>query len=339
MKALVRDRYGTPDVLRWEEVETPVPAGDEILVRVDAASLNAADLDYLYGRPAPLRLVTGLRSPRQRRIGVDVAGTVVAVGELGTRFRIGDRVFADLFSHGMGSFAEFVHAREKAFLPVPASLPIDDAATLPHAAILAIQGVRAGRPVRDGERILLNGASGNVGPFAIQIAKAYGMHVTGVSSGPKMDFVRSVGADDVLDYRHDDFTRLGRRWDRILDVSASRSLFRVREALAPDGVYTWVGGTSATLAQALLFGVATAAAGGRRIGFTFGWKPFHPPDIMALVELYESGALRPVIDRRFPMSDAVDAIRYVDDGHARGKVVLTGADASEAASAPPSAHP
>ena len=323
MKALVHDRYGPPgDVLRWEELDTPVPTGDEVLVRVDAASLNAADLDYLYGRPAPLRAVTGIRGPRQRRLGVDVAGTIEAVGESVTRFRIGDRVFADLFSSGMGSFADYVCAREKAFLAMPATMPAEDAATFPHAAVLALQGVRAGRPPRAGERLLINGASGNVGPFAIQIAKSLGMHVTGVSSTGKMDFVRSVGADEVLDYTRDDYTRLDRRWDRIVDVAARRSLFRVRRSLAANGVYTWIGGTSATLAQALLFGVATGVAGGRRIGFTFGWKPFNPPDVATLLSMYESGALRPVIDRRMPLDQAIEALRYMDDGHARGKVVL-----------------
>ena len=324
MKALVHDRYGPPgDVLRWEELDTPVPTGDEVLVRVDAASLNAADLDYLYGRPAPLRAVTGIRAPRERRLGVDVAGTIEAVGESVTRLRIGDRVFADLFSSGMGSFADYVCAPEKAFLAIPATMPAEDAATLPHAAVLALQGVRAGRPPRAGERLLINGASGNVGPFAIQIAKSLGMHVTGVSSTAKMDFVRSIGADEVLDYTRDDYTRLDRRWDRIVDVAAHRSLFRVRGSLTPDGVYTWIGGTSATLAQALLFGVATGVAGGRRIGFTFGWKPFNPPDVATLLSMYESGAVRPVIDRRMPLDLAIEALRYMDDGHARGKVVLT----------------
>jgi NADPH:quinone reductase-like Zn-dependent oxidoreductase len=223
----------------------------------------------------------------------------------------------------MGSFAEYVCAPERAFLPVPPSLPLADAATLSHAGVLALQGVRAGRPVRAGERILLNGASGNVGPFAIQIAKAVGMHVTGVASPAKLDFVRSIGADDVLDYTTTDYTRLGRRWDRILDVSARRSLFAVRRALSPDGVYTWMGGTTGTLLQGLLFGAVTAMAGGRRMGLTFNWKPFHPPDVGELIALYEAGTVRPIIDRRFPLTGAIEALRYLDEGRHRGKVVLT----------------
>jgi NADPH:quinone reductase-like Zn-dependent oxidoreductase len=323
MKALLRDRYGSPDVLRFEEVDKPAPTGDEVLVRVEAVSLNAADLDFLHGRPGILRLVSGLRRPRNPRIGVDVAGRVEAVGDAVTHFRIGDEVFSDLFSHGMGSLAEYVCAPERAFITKPASMTMEEAATFPHAAILALQAVRAGRPARTGERILINGASGNVGPFAIQIATSLGMEVTGVCSAAKMDFVRSIGADEVIDYNAESFSRSGRRWDRIVDVSGRRSMFEVRRALTADGVYTWVGGTTSTMLQALLVGSAMRIGSRRRVGFTFGWKPFHPPDVTALIELFESGAVKPVIDRRFPLEEAIDAIRYMDGGHHRGKVVIT----------------
>jgi NADPH:quinone reductase-like Zn-dependent oxidoreductase len=228
-----------------------------------------------------------------------------------------------MFSFGMGSFAEYVCAPEKAFLTVPPAMPLEEAATLPHAAVLAIQATRAGRPPRDGERMLMNGASGNVGPFAIQIAKSFQMHVTGVCSTAKMEFVRSIGADDVLDYAATDFARLDRRWDRIVDVSARRSLFRVRDALTHDGVYTWVGGTTSTLASALLLGSLMSIAGPQKLGFTFAWKPFHAPDVATLLEMYEAGTVRPVVDRTFPLDQAIDAIRYMDEGRARGKVVLT----------------
>jgi NADPH:quinone reductase-like Zn-dependent oxidoreductase len=324
MKALVRDRYGPPaEVLRFEELDTPVPTGDQVLVRVTAASLNAADLDFLHGRPTPARVAYGLRGPRNRRLGVDVAGTVQAVGEEVTRFRPGDEVFADMYSYGMGSFAEYVCASEKAFLEKPGTMTFEEAATFPHAAILALQGLRAGRPPRAGERMLMNGASGNVGPFAVQIAKALGMHVTGVASTAKVDFVRSIGADDVIDYTEESFPDTGRAWDRILDVSATRSMFEVRRALSPDGVYTWLGGTTGSFAQALLFGAATSFGGRQRLGFTFAWRPFHPPDVATLVRSFEDGAVKPVIDRRFPLDQAIEALRYMDDGHARGKVVLT----------------
>jgi NADPH:quinone reductase-like Zn-dependent oxidoreductase len=202
-------------------------------------------------------------------------------------------------------------------------MTLEDASTLPHAGTLALQGIHAGRPVREGERILLNGASGNVGPFAIQIAKSLGMHVTGVASTAKLDFVRSIGADEVIDYTRDDYTRLGRRWDRILDVSARRSLFATRDALARNGTYTWMGGTTATLVQAVLLGPATSLAGGRRMGLTFNWKPFHAPDVATLVELYESGAVRPIVDRTFTLDEATDALRYLDEGRHRGKVIVT----------------
>jgi NADPH:quinone reductase-like Zn-dependent oxidoreductase len=323
MKALIRDRYGSPEVLRWEEIETPTPTGEQVLVGVVAASLNAADLDYLHGRPGVLRVVSGMRAPRNRRIGVDVAGRVEAVGESVTGLRIGDAVFSDLFNHGMGAFAEYVCAPDKAFLAVPPTMPMEDAATFPHAAVLALQATRAGRATREGERMLMNGASGNVGPFAIQIAKSYGMHVTGVCRTSKMDFVRSIGADDVLDYTAVDFARTGQTWDRIVDVAARHSLSRVRGALTTDGVYTWVGGTTGTLASALVFGSLMSLTGRKKLGFTFAWKPFHRPDVEALLDMYAAGRVRPVVERTMPLAEAIDAIRYMDDGKARGKIVLT----------------
>lgn len=323
MQALVRDQYGPPDVLRFEEIDVPVPVEDQVLVRVQASSLNAADLDYLYGRPAPLRMVAGVRRPRNRRLGVDVAGRVEAIGPAVTRLRPGDEVFADLFSYGAGSLAEYVCASEKAFLGRPASMSPEQAACFPHAGILALQGVTAGHAPRAGERFLMNGASGNVGPFAIQIAKSLGMHVTGVSSTAKMDFVRSIGADEVIDYSTESFTAAGLRWDRILDVAATRSPFAMRRVLARNGVYTWVGGSTGTLAQSLLLGAATRLVGRQRIGFTFSWRPFHPPDVARLISMFEAGTVRPIIDRTYPLDQAIDAMRYVADGHHRGKVIVT----------------
>jgi NADPH:quinone reductase-like Zn-dependent oxidoreductase len=321
MRALLHDRYGGADELRLEDVPTPEPRDDQLLVRVHAASLNAADIDYLRARPGIIRAFAGMRRPRNPRLGVDVAGRVEAVGATVTRFKPGDEVFADLFSYGMGSLAELVCASERAFLPKPASLSMETAATLPHAAVLALQAFRAGRPPRAGERFLMNGASGNVGPFAIQIAKAHGMHVTGAASTEKLDFVRSVGADDVIDYTETRFTRRGRRWDRIVDVAASGSLAEVRGALGPDGVYTVVGGTTGAFAQALLFAAATRPMR-QRMGLTFAWKPFHAPDVDALVEMVEAGTLTPIIDRRYPFDEAIEAMRRLDEGRARVKLLV-----------------
>jgi NADPH:quinone reductase-like Zn-dependent oxidoreductase len=326
MKALVRDRYGPPaEVLRFEEVAEPVPVEDEVLVRIRASSLNATDLDWLLGRPGLARIATGLRGPRNPRLGVDVAGVVEAVGPAVTRLRVGDEVFGDLYGHGFGAFADKACARERAFRPKPASLTIEEAATLPHAGILALHGLRAGGPIHHGERVLINGASGNVGPFAIQMAKARGAVVTGVCSTPKLEFVTSIGADDVIDYTTQSYTRLGRTWDRILDVAANKSLLAVRRALAPGGSYTWLGGTTGTLLQSITVGPLQRLVGGRRMGMATGWGPFRPGDVAELIRLVESGAVRPIIDRTYPMAEAIDALAYLHEGRARGKVVLTAA--------------
>ena len=321
MRALVHDRYGGADVLRFEHLPDPQPVGDQMLVRVHAVSLNAADIDYLHGRPGLLRPFAGLRRPRNRRLGVDVAGRVEAIGDAVTRFRPGDEVFADLFSHGLGSLSELVCASERAFLAKPASMSMGEAATLPHAAVLALQGLRAGHAPRTGERILINGASGNVGPFAVQIARAHGMHVTGVASGRKLDFVRSIGADEVVDYERESFTRSGRRWDRILDISANRSPFEVRKVLTRDGTYTVLGGTTSSLLQAMVFFPATKLTR-QRMGLNFVWKPFHAPDVETLVAMVAAGTLKPIIDRSFGFEDAIEAVRYLDEGRARGKLVI-----------------
>ena len=226
MKAAVRDRYGGPEVVEVRDVDRPVPGGDGVVVRVVAASVNRADLDFLYGLPKVARAATGLRAPRVKAVGVDVAGVVDAVGPEVTRFKLGDRVFADLYPFSHGAFAEYASAPERAFAPIPAGLSFEQAATLPHSGILALQGLRRrnGRTVGPGDRVLIDGASGNVGPFAVQIAKDLGAEVTAVCSADKADFVRSLGADHVLDYRTTDPTRTGQRYDWILAVASHHSL-------------------------------------------------------------------------------------------------------------------
>ena len=256
MQAAVRTRYGTPDVVELVEVERPTPVEDEVLVRVEAASVNRADLDGLTPRPQFTRLFLGMRAPKNPRIGLDVAGVVVAVGPTATRFQPGDRVFADLFPFGQGAFAQFVCVRERAFQPIPDALDSETAATLPHSAILAVQGLRLknGRTIRPGDRVLIDGASGNVGPFAVQIAKSLGAQVTGTASPGKLEFVRSLGADFVLDYTTDDYTRTGKRYDWILDTDSHHSVLRARRNLEPGGVYITLGGTARAIFGALLLG-------------------------------------------------------------------------------------
>jgi NADPH:quinone reductase-like Zn-dependent oxidoreductase len=325
LKAAVRDRYGSVDVVELRDIDVPVPAGGEVLVRVEAASVNRADLDLILPKPGFTRLFLGVRRPRDRRIGCDVAGVIEAVGGGVTRFRPGDPVFADLYPHGLGSFGEMVCARETAFQRIPEGMSFEDAATLPHSAILAIQGLRRrdGRTFGPRDRVLIDGASGNVGPFAVRIAKARGAEVTGVCSTDKMDFVRSLGADHVIDYRAVDYTTTGERYDWILAADAHHSIFRIRHALRPRGVYVMLGGSTPRLFQAMLVGPIMTLATGKPMGLMLWWKPFRAEDVAALAELYAAGTVRPAIDRRYPLDELVDALRYVDDGHARGKVLIT----------------
>ena len=325
MKAAVRDRYGPPDVVAVRDVDRPVPSDDQVLVRMQAASVNRADLDGLYPRPSFTRLFLGVRKPRVRRVGCDVAGVVEAVGASVTRFRPGDRVFADLYSHGQGAFAEYVCAREKAFASIPADMTFEQAATLPHSAILAIQGLRlrGGRSPGPGDRVLIDGASGNVGPFALQIAKSLGAEVTGVCSTDKIDFVRSLCADHVIDYTAVDYTATGERYDWIVDTDAHHPILRIRRALRPKGVYVTLGGGGWRIVQAMLGGPVISKADGTWMGLLLWWKPFHAQDVTTLTELIAAGKVTPIIDRRYPLSQVVDALRYVDDGRARGKVVVT----------------
>jgi len=325
VKAAVRDRYGTPDVVRIEEVERPVPSGDQVLIRVRAASVNRADLDGIAPRPQFVRLFFGLRRPRNRWLGLDVAGVVEAVGPDVTRFAVGDRVFGDLYSQQEGgAFAEYVAAAEPTLQRIPNELSFDEAATVPHSAILALQGLRRrdGRTIGPGDRVLIDGASGNVGPFAVQIAKHLGAEVTGVASLEKLDFVRSLGADHVIDYRAVDYTRTGERYDWILDTDSHHPIRHVRRALRPNGVYVTLGGTTWPILSAIVAGSLLSIRSDRWSGMLLWWKPFHGPDVARVLELIAEGAVRPVIDRRFPLDEIVGALRHVDDGKARGKVVV-----------------
>jgi NADPH:quinone reductase-like Zn-dependent oxidoreductase len=327
MKAALQDRYGSTDVVRVGDVDRPTPSDDQILVRVRAASVNRADLDGLGPRPGFVRLFTGLRAPRNHGMGIDVAGVVESVGSAVTRFRPGDEVFADLFSFGSqgGTFAEYVCAAEKAFELIPEGMSFEEASTLPHSAVLAVQGLRLrnGRTVQPGDKVLIDGASGNVGPFAVQVAKSMGAEVTGVCSTDKMDFVRSLGADHVIDYSKDDYTKGAERYDWIVDTDSHHSILSIRRALRPNGVYVTLGGTAFPILAGLLMGAVISRATDKWMGLLIWWKPFKVEDIETLKELIAAGKVRPVIDRRFPLGEVVDALRWVDDGHARGKVVIT----------------
>jgi len=325
MKAAVQERYGPPEVVRVAEVERPVPSADQVLVRVHAASVNRADLDAFGPKPGFIRPFIGLRAPRNHRMGSDVAGVVESVGAGVTRFKPGERVFADLFAFGGGAFAEFACAREKAFLPIPTGMTFEDAATLPHSAVLAVQGLRLrnGRTPKPGDRVLIDGASGNVGPFAVQIAKSMGAEVTGVASTDKLDLVRSLGADHAIDYKKVNYTKTGERYDWIVDTDSHHSLFRVRRALRPNGVYVSLGGNSGSIIGGLIVGPLLSLASDKWSGLMIWWKPFKAEDVATVTDLIAAGKVKPVIDRRYPLSQIVEALRWVDDGHARGKVIVT----------------
>jgi NADPH:quinone reductase-like Zn-dependent oxidoreductase len=330
MKAFVRDRYGSPDVLELRDVDTPAVTDDGVLVRIRASSLNQADLDYLYGRPLLTRMGTGFRGPKSRGLGLDVAGQVEAVGRNVTAFRPGDEVFGDLTEFGYGAFAEYAAAPERAWAHKPASMSFEQAATVPQSGILALQGLRSGERIGPGQRVLINGASGNMGPFAVQIARALGAHVTGVSSTAKMDFVRSLGADAVIDYSREDYTRSAQRYDWILDAAGNRSLLQNRGALRRRGRYVMVGGPTRRIFGSLLLGPLVSLADSRTLGLDLWWKPFKQEDVVILKRLIDDGSIKPVIDRIYPLAALPDGLRYLEAGRAQGKIVITMSEPSAA---------
>jgi NADPH:quinone reductase-like Zn-dependent oxidoreductase len=324
MRAALRDRYGSPDVVELRDVEPPEAVEDRVLVRVKAASVNRADLDGLRPRPAFARSFMGLRAPRNHRLGIDVAGVVEAVGPDVARFQVGDRVFGDLFSFGSGAFAELVAPRERGLEPIPEGLSFETAATLPHSGVLAMQALRLRneRTIRPGDHVLIDGASGNVGPFAVQIAKGLGAEVTGTCRTEKVDFVRSLGADHVIDYTTAIYTRGKERYDWIVDTDSHHPILEVRRVLRPGGVYVTLGGTSLPILAALAAGPVITAATKSWMGLLLWWKPFNRPDVERLTGLVAAGTVVPAIDRTYSLNEIVAALRWLDDGHSRGKVLV-----------------
>ena len=321
MKAIIRHEYGSADVLELLDIDQPVPKPKEVLVRVRAAGVNMADVDYMLGRPQAARLMTGWRAPRNRALGIDVAGVVEATGEDATRFRAGDEVFGDLTEFGYGAFAEFACAREDAFAPKPTNLTFEEAATVPQAGVMALQGLRSKRQIEPGDKVLINGAGGNVGPFAVQIAKSFGAEVTGVDSAEKLEMVRSIGADHVIDYADVDVVARGERYDRILDVAAFRSIFDWKPVLSPRGVYIAVPMSMGALFTAAFLGPLSVLGSRRKMGVQAG-QVFAAKDVAYLTELVEAGKVKPVIDRRYPLVEVPEALRYQESGRHRGKLVI-----------------
>ena len=316
MKAVVHDRYGGPDVLRLEDVPTPSPARGQVLVEVAATSVNLSDWEGLVGSPAHARL-GGLRRPRRRVLGSDIAGRVEAVGEGVTRFHPGDEVYGDNLRL-MGGFAEYAVAQEDALARKPAGLGFVEASTVPQAGAIALQGTAG---VTQGQRVLVNGAGGGSGSFAVQLAARLGAHVTGVDNAGKLDFVRSLGADEVIDYRRDDFTRGREPFDLILDLVAHRSVFAYRRALAPGGRYRCVGGSVRALLRILTLGTVVGRVTGRRIG-VLAVKP-GPRHFEPLTELCVAGDVGIHVDHTVALDDVPQALALVGEGRALGKIVVT----------------
>ena len=318
MKAVIYTRYGPPGVLRMAEVATPVPKDNEVLVKVHAVSLNASDWEVLRGKPLYARIGGPFR-PRHHILGSDIAGVVEGAGRSATLFRAGEEVFADILSY-MGGFAEYVSVPETVLARMPAGMTDEEAAALPQAGAIALQGIQEKGQVQPGQKVLINGAGGGTGMYAVQLAKLNGAEVTGVDNAEKLEFMRSLGADHVIDYSREDFTRSGRTYDLILDLAAHRPAFAYRGSLMPRGRYLYVGGSVPTLVQVLLAGPLIGRAEGKKVrllAVRLGVEHLAP-----MVELCQAGKIATVIDRRYPLSETHAALQYLGEGHAKGKVVI-----------------
>jgi NADPH:quinone reductase-like Zn-dependent oxidoreductase len=323
MKAIVYTNYGSPDVLQFKDVDKPTPNDNEVLVQIHAASANPADWHTMRATPFLARLVNGFFKPKNPRLGADVAGRVEAVGSSVTQFQVGDDVFGCMSLNAMSTFAEYICAREDALVLKPANLTFEQAAAVPLAAFTALQGLRDTGQIQAGQKVLINGASGGVGTFAVQLAKAFGAEVTGVCSTRNLDLVRSIGADQVIDYMREDFTNNGQQYDLIYCAVGNRTITDYQRALKPQGVCVIAGFTSLRLLfEHMILGPRRSRAGGKQVGLMPTMKP-NQKDLAFLKALLETGKVKPVIDRRYPLAEVPEALRYLEAGHARGKVVIT----------------
>lgn len=314
MKAMVYTKFGPPDVLHLREVEKPCPKDNEILIKVHAASANAYDWRHLRADPFLMRLMGGgLLRPKHRILGADMAGLVESVGANVKQFQPGDEVFGD---GGYGGFAEYACVDENRFILKPADLTFEEAAAVPMAALTALQGLRDKGLIQAGQKVLINGASGGVGTFAVQIAKSFDTEVTGVCSTTKMDLVRSIGADHFIDYRQEDVTKNGKLYDLIFDVAAYRSISEYKRILSSGGIYVLAGGSMPRILQLMLKSM-TGAKNMRLVVANANQK-----DLLFILELMNAGKVKSIIDKRYPLSETAEALRYLEEGHARGKVVI-----------------
>ena len=321
MKAVVYVKYGSPDVLELKEVEKPVPKDDEVLLKIYAASINSWDWDMLTGTPYEYRLLSGLLKPKKTNIlGCDIAGRVETVGKNVKKLKPGDEVFGDLSEGGWGGFAEYACARAKDLTLKPGSMTFEEAAATPQAGLLALQAFQQKKEIKPRDSILINGGCGGVGTFAIQMAKAFGAEITAVDSTEKLDMMRSLGADYVIDYTNEDFTRNGKCYDLIVDVKSNRSIFDYKRVLNSKGIYATVGGKTSRILQLALLGPLIKKKENKVLTLVM-----HKPNkgMNILCELFEAGKIKPIVDKCFPLSKTSEAFRYFGEGHFKGKVIIT----------------
>jgi NADPH:quinone reductase-like Zn-dependent oxidoreductase len=321
MKAIVYTKYGSADVLHLEEVAKPVPTSNQVLVKVVAAALTVGDLIFVKGEPFLARLGSGLFGPKHQIPGKEMAGRVEAVGANVTQFKPGDEIFGNLYVAGLGAFAEYVCVPETAIALKPANTSFEEAAAVAESAVVALQGLRDYGKIQPGQNVLINGASGGVGTFAVQIAKAFGAVVTAVCSTRNLAMATAIGADHVIDYTQEDFTQNGQRYDLILAANGFHPLADYRRALCPNGIYIMTGGSMEQMTQAMIQGPWISMTGNQKMG-NMNLKP-NKNDLVFMKGLLETGKIKPVIDRRYPLSEVPAAFRYLDEGHAQGKVVIT----------------
>lgn len=318
MKAIIHTKYGPPEQLQLQEITTPTPAANQVLVKVCATSINSADLDYLRG--TFLTRLGGPRKPMYQILGSDIAGKVEAVGQDVRQFRPGDEVFGDLSEGGFGAFAEYVCVTEDKLVLKPHNLTFEEAAAVPTAGIIALQGLQQ-KQIEPGQKLLINGAGGGVGTFGVQLAKLAGAEITGVDSSLKLDTLKALGADHVIDYKQQDYTKNGKQYDLVLDVVARRSVFDYRRTLTANGLYLMVGGTVGAILQIALMGGLLSRLGSKKLALLIV-KPTSK-DLTQLKDLLEAGKIAPVIDKCYPLSEISAALHYFETGQAKGKVVIT----------------
>jgi NADPH:quinone reductase-like Zn-dependent oxidoreductase len=321
VKAIVFTEYGSPDVLKLKEVEKPTPEEGEVLVKIHAAAVTFGDPAVVRGEPFMVRFWSGLRVPKFQIPGKEMAGTVEAVGRHVSQFQPGDEVYGDLSDCGWGAYAEYVAVPEKLLAPKPANVSFEAAATVPESARVALQGLRDKGRIKAGDKVLINGASGGVGSFAVQIAKAFGAEVTAVCSTRNLDIARANGADHVIDYTQEDFTQSGQQYDLILACNGYHSLSEYRRALRPGGRYVATGGTMGQIFQSMLLGPIISLVGDKKMG-SLGELKQRQEDLVTMKELLEAGQVTPFIEKRYPLRETAEALRTISEGHAQGKVVI-----------------